>query len=114
MYKIIKELFYDSNEFFELFNKACNIFIKRPLVKNKREALRYFERVNDFFSKENYGEISKILKKQYLIVEKKKDKPKFGNERARELSERIEKNRLKAEKYNKDAPQFADLISSLR
>lgn len=116
LYKMIRELFYESDEFFELFNKACNIFLKRPLAMSKKQSLepKQFTRISKFFSKEVYGEMVEILNKQYLVSKKVEKKRKFANERARKLHEQLEKNKKKAEKYNKNKPQFGDLISSLR
>lgn len=119
LYKILRELYYKSDDFFDSFNKACKVLLKRPLTENQVSSMeeKNFERIIDFFTPEVYGRIREVVERQYLLggkEEKKKEKPKFANERARKLNERIEANRKKAEKYKKDTLDLVDYISSLR
>jgi len=92
-------------------------FLKRPLSKKRREMVnqKTFERIEKFFTKEVLGEIKNIIRAQYLIREVEEEEVRvFANEQARKLYERIKRNKIKAEKYKKKAPEFVDYISSIR
>lgn len=117
LFTIIRDFYYDSDDFFDEFNTAFKIFLKRPLARTKTQALSdgVFDKVNDFFLGGDFKEVREILRKQYLIQKKKKEEPQiFANERARELYEKIQKNQKEAEKYKKKDSDLLDLVSSLR
>lgn len=64
-----------------------------------------------FVNKDNYKEISELIKFANYIKEKKKKKLKFKNKRAEEIYKRIEEKR---EKYNKnDYLGLSDILSVL-
>lgn len=117
LFKIIRDFYYDSDEFFNEFNKAFKVFLKRPLTRNRKQSLEedVFRKVNNFFTNGDFEEVREILRKQYLIQKKKKEEPKnFGNERARRLYEQIKKNQETVDKYKEKDGDLLDLISSLR
>jgi len=107
-----------SDEFFKMFNKACKLILKRVLVKSKVDLYtdknNSFRKVKDFFTKEIYGKIRKIVKSQNLInKDSEKEEHNFANKQAEELYKRIKKNQKITEKY-KDKPELCDLVSALR
>jgi len=116
LYKALKRMYYEDDKFYKSFNEACNIFLKRPLTKNKNESIeaKTYEKVKKFFSTEILGKIQVIIKEQYLLQEKEEEKIVFANDKARKLYERIQRNQKKAEKYEKKGPEFSDYVSSLR
>lgn len=117
LFKIIRDFYYDSDDFFDEFNKSFKVFLKRPLSKSKKQALQddVFKKISDFFLKGDFKEVREILRKQYLIQKKEKEEPrKFADDRAKKLYEQIQKNQKEVEKYKKKDANLIDLISSLR
>lgn len=117
LFKMIRDFYYDSDDFFDEFNKSFKVFLKRPLSKSKKQALQddVFKKISDFFLKGDFKEVREILRKQYLIQKKEKEEPrKFADDRAKKLYEQIQKNQKEVEKYKKKDANLIDLISSLR
>lgn len=117
LYKVLGQLFQDSEDFRESFNEACESFLKRPLISRKESPYdsKPYDRIKNFFTPEILGYLREVVTKQYLVSKKEKKKEeKFANERAKKLYEQLEKNKREAEKYKKNESQLIDLISALR